>query len=111
MAYSKAEEFKPADQALADFAKAIAHPARIMILRTLANRKQCICGDLVDVLPLAQSTVSQHLKALREAGLIAGEIEGPRSCYCLDAKAVQKFAAMVNAFAEILQDATHEECC
>ncbi len=111
MAYSKAEEFKPADQSLADFAKAIAHPARVMILRTLASKKQCICGDLVDVLPLAQSTVSQHLKALREAGLITGEIEGPRSCYCLDAKAVQKFGAMLNAFVELLREATHEECC
>ncbi len=111
MAYSKAEEFKLGDQTLADFAKAIAHPARIMILRTLANRKECICGELVDVLPLAQSTVSQHLRALREAGLIAGEIEGPRSCYCLDPKAIQKFGTLLNTFVAGLRDAVHDECC
>jgi len=111
MAYSKAEEFKVADQALADFARAIAHPARIMILRTLANRKQCICGELVEVLPLAQSTVSQHLKALREAGLIAGELEGPRSCYCLDAKAVQRFGTLLSSFVDMLEETADKECC
>ena len=111
MAYSKAEEFRVGDQALAEFAKAIAHPARIMILRTLASRKQCICGELVEVLPLAQSTVSQHLKALREAGLIAGEIEGPRSCYCLDAKAVRKFGTLLRPFLDALAETADKECC
>lgn len=111
MAHSKAEEFKTADQSVADLAKALSHPARIAILRTLASRQQCICGDLVDVLPLAQSTVSQHLKALREAGLIAGEIDGPRSCYCLDPRAVQRLATVLEKFVTQLRDAVHPECC
>ena len=84
MAYRKDVEFTEADQRLAETAKALSHPARIAILRVLAERGTCICGELVDELPLAQSTVSQHLKALKEAGLIQGEIEGPRTCYCID---------------------------
>ena len=111
MAYSKAEEFKVTDQSLAEFARALAHPARIAILRTLANRKQCICGEIVEVLPLAQSTVSQHLKALREAGLITGEIDGPRLCYCLDAQAVQKLATTLEKFVSQLREAVNPECC
>ncbi len=111
MAYSKAEEFKTTDQALADVAKALAHPARIAILKTLAERKQCICGDLVDVLPLAQSTVSQHLKALREAGLIAGEIEGPRTCYCLDTRAIRKLTTVLENFVATLRSASASDCC
>lgn len=75
----------PDDDTLAAMAKAIAHPARITILRLLANRETCVTGDVVAELPLAQSTVSEHLRILREAGLIQGEIEGPRTRYCLDA--------------------------
>jgi DNA-binding transcriptional ArsR family regulator len=69
---------------LAGLCKALAHPARIRIIEYLRQVDRCICGDIVDVLPLAQSTVSQHLKILKQAGLIRGEIEGPRVCYCLD---------------------------
>ena len=65
---------------LARTCKALSHPARLAILQTLAQRGTCICGEIVDVLPLSQATVSQHLKVLREAGLIRGEIDGPRSC-------------------------------
>jgi ArsR family transcriptional regulator len=111
MSYSKAEQFKVSEQTLADFARALSHPARIMILKTLAERKQCICGELVEVLPLAQSTVSQHLKALREGGLIAGEIEGPRSCYCLDPQAVQKLSELLEEFIRVLRNATKPDCC
>jgi ArsR family transcriptional regulator len=68
----------------ARWAKALAHPVRIRILEILAGRGTCVCGCLVDLLPLAQSTVSQHLGELRDAGLIRGEIDGPRTCYCLD---------------------------
>lgn len=71
--------------------KALGHPARVEILRVLAERGTCICGEVVEVLPLAQSTVSQHLKVLREAGLVRGEVEGPKSCYCLDQKIIEQF--------------------
>ena len=111
MAFSKADEFRIGDQAVADFARALSHPARVAILRTLSHRKQCICGEIVEVLPLAQSTVSQHLKALREAGLITGEIDGPRSCYCLDTQAVQKLAASLEKFVDQLREAVKPQCC
>ena len=71
---------------LAELSKGIAHPARVEIVRMLANRPpgaRCVCGDIVDALPLAQSTVSQHLKVLKETGWVQGEIDGPRVCYCL----------------------------
>ena len=76
------------DSELASLARALAHPARLQILRTLAARDTCTCGEVVDVLPLAQSTVSQHLKALRDAGLIRGASDGPRVCYCVDPEAL-----------------------
>jgi DNA-binding transcriptional ArsR family regulator len=72
----------------ADACKALAHPARLAILQTLASRGTCICGEIVEVLPLSQATVSQHLKVLKEANLISGEIEGTRSCYCINGKAI-----------------------
>lgn len=81
--YHKRGLFDPALQALADQFAVLAHPARLAILLALAERKACVCGDLVDLLPLAQPTVSRHLKELRLAGLIQGETEGPRACYCL----------------------------
>lgn len=83
------------DQELAMLAKAIAHPARVRILRVLVHRTACVCGDLVDELPLAQSTVSQHLKVLKEAGLIRGEVDGPRVCYCIEPRAVRRLRALV----------------
>jgi len=79
----------PTDETVAAWARALAHPARVQILRTLAARGTCVCGQIVEVLPLAQSTVSQHLKVLKEAGLVRGEVDGPRSCYCLDAAVVR----------------------
>jgi ArsR family transcriptional regulator, arsenate/arsenite/antimonite-responsive transcriptional repressor len=75
----------PDDETLAAMAKAVAHPARLEILRLLADRTTCVTGDVVAELPLAQSTVSEHLRILREAGLIQGEIEGPRTRYCVNA--------------------------
>ena len=74
----------PDDDTLAAMAKAIGHPARVTILRVLANRNACITGDLVAELPLAQSTISEHLRILRQAGLVQGEIEGPRTRYCIN---------------------------
>src|SRR5271167_1315221 len=78
-----------ADQELALLAKAVGHPARVQILRLLVRKESCICGDIVDELPLAQSTVSQHLKVLKEAGLIRGEIDGPRVCYCVEPRVLR----------------------
>lgn len=78
------------EQRLAELAKALGHPARIAILRTLAGRS-CICGEIVDELPLAQSTVSQHLKVLKSAGWILGTLDGPRTCYSLNPQAVSEF--------------------
>ncbi len=83
--------FSVADEQLAAQLKAIAHPARLQILAFLANRGECVCGEIVNVLPLAQSTVSQHLKILKDAGLLVGTIDGKRSCYCLDGQALVAF--------------------
>jgi ArsR family transcriptional regulator len=80
-----------AHTALAVRLKALGHPARLEILRVLAERGTCICGDVVELLPLAQSTVSQHLKVLKEAGFVRGEVEGPKSCYCLDPVVIAQF--------------------
>jgi len=77
--------------ALAGRFKALSHPARLEILRLLAERGNCICGEVAEVLPLAQSTVSQHLKVLKEAGFVRGEVEGPKSCYCLDPEVIAQF--------------------
>lgn len=78
--------------------KALAHPARVRIVDHLNAMEHCICGQIVDVLPLAQSTVSQHLKILKESGLVKGTIEGPRTCYCLDRNVLAEFKAMANRF-------------
>ncbi len=86
-----------ADDELAGLAKALGHPARIRILRLLARRGRCVCGEIVKELPLAQSTVSQHLKILKEAGLVRGDVEGPRVCYCPSPRALRRFKALVGA--------------
>ena len=86
MGLSKTDEFTVKDNRIAAYAKALAHPARIAILKFLATKAACQCGDIVEELPLSQSTVSQHLKELKEAGLIKGEIEGTKVCYCIDEK-------------------------
>jgi len=84
-----------ADEELAALAKAVGHPARVQILRLLVRREACICGDIVEELPLAQSTVSQHLKVLKDAGLIRGDIDGPRVCYCIEPRALRRLKALV----------------
>lgn len=88
-------EGKEADEELATLAKAIGHSARVQILRLLAHRTACVCGDIVDELPLAQSTVSQHLKVLKEAGLIRGEVDGPRVCYCIEPRGLRRLKVLV----------------
>ncbi len=84
-----------AERRIAQLAKALGHPVRVRILRILAKRKTCVCGQLVDELPVAQSTVSQHLKVLKQAGLIQGEIDGPRVCYCVDPAALDELKQLV----------------
>lgn len=84
-----------ADADLALLAKAIGHPARVQILRLLLRQQACVCGDIVGELPLAQSTVSQHLKVLKDAGLIRGEIDGPRVCYCIEPRTLRRLRALV----------------
>jgi ArsR family transcriptional regulator, arsenate/arsenite/antimonite-responsive transcriptional repressor len=91
------ERFSPDDERLAVRLKALAHPARLRIVDFLAARGTCICGEIVDVLPLAQATVSQHLKILKDAGLLQGTIEGPRSCYCLDPTVVSELRRALDA--------------
>ena len=83
---------------LADLAKAIGHPARVQILRLLLDKNTCVAGDIFQKLPLAQSTVSQHLKVLREAGLILGCEDGPRICYCVDPEVLTRFKSLVSGF-------------
>jgi ArsR family transcriptional regulator, arsenate/arsenite/antimonite-responsive transcriptional repressor len=83
------------DEKLARLAWGIAHPARLRILRVLLARKACICGELVDQLPLAQSTVSQHLKILKEAGLVTGEIDGPKVCYSVNPAVLAQLKELV----------------
>jgi ArsR family transcriptional regulator len=90
-------EGSEADEELADLAKALGHPARVQIMRLLVRREACICGDIVDELPLAQSTVSQHLKVLKEAGLIRGDIDGPRVCYCVEPRALRRLKALMGS--------------
>jgi len=81
--------------------RAIAHPARFRIVKLLAARQECVCGDLVDELPLAQSTVSEHLKVLKDAGVVRGNIDGPNTCYCLEPEALawlqREFVALSSA--------------
>lgn len=111
MAVHKTEEFGKREQDLAAFAKAVSHPARIAILKVLAQRNECICGEIVEILPLAQSTVSQHLKALKEAGLINGTVDGPKSCYCINWKAFEKFNSEFNLLFSKLKQQNEKACC
>lgn len=78
-------------EAFAKICKALGHPARIKIITYLKSAGCCICGKIVEIMPLAQSTVSQHLKILKEAGLVKGEVEGPSTCYCLNMEIIDKF--------------------
>jgi DNA-binding transcriptional ArsR family regulator len=86
MGATKTYHFSTKENTIAGYAKALAHPARVAILQFLAKQPSCICGDIVEELPLSQSTVSQHLKELKSAGLIKGDIDGAKVCYCIDEK-------------------------
>jgi DNA-binding transcriptional ArsR family regulator len=86
-----------ADAELASLAKAVAHPARVQILRFVARKGSCICGAIVDELPLAQSTVSQHLKILKDAGLLRGEVDGPRVNYCIEPRTLRRLKRLIDS--------------
>lgn len=93
---AKTESARPADIELATLAKALGHPARVAILRILTDRGECVCGSIVDRLPLAQATVSQHLKVLKDAGLIHGEIDPPRVCYCVNPEKIERLKELIS---------------
>jgi DNA-binding transcriptional ArsR family regulator len=108
MGKTKTANFTSSQNRLAATAKALGHPARIAILQYLAAKNSCVCGDIVDELPLSQSTVSQHLKALKEAGLIKGEVEGASVCYCIDMNAWQDLTHQLQSFMLTPAD---KSCC
>jgi len=96
MLLSKTKEFSKTDIELAEIAKALSHPARIKILKILNDLNSCMVGSIVDLLPLSQSTVSQHLKELKRVGLIKGEIEGPKICYCINTEVMKNAKEELN---------------
>lgn len=110
MGASKSEQFNEKQNRLANFAKALSHPARVAILEHLLETGQCICGDIVEELPLAQPTISQHLKELKSAGLIKGNTDGNSVCYCINQKAFEKYEKrMLSLFKKVKR--YEETCC
>ncbi|WP_018619421.1 ArsR/SmtB family transcription factor [Spirosoma luteum] len=109
MGLAKTDLFTNQQNRVAELAKAFAHPARVAILQLLAEKKACVCGDLVDELPLAQATVSQHLKELKRIGIIKGDIDPPRVCYCINEpvweEARQVFGQLLDTFR------VEQSCC
>lgn len=111
MTTTKTKLFNTSQKRTAELMKALGHPARVAIITLLAERETCICGDITNELPLAQSTVSQHLKALKSAGIIRGEIDGVRTCYCLNEEGVRELNDLVETLIENLKTATQKNCC
>ncbi|MFT3739106.1 MAG: metalloregulator ArsR/SmtB family transcription factor [Breznakibacter sp.] len=108
MGASKTDHFTDNQNQIANIAKALGHPARVAIIEYLLKVNACICSDIVDELPLAQPTVSQHLKELKNAGLIKGSIEGNSICYCIDEKTVEIFSGY---FSKIILSISSQKCC
>jgi len=111
MPQTKTELFGKKDNRLAKLARALAHPARVAILKELSERNSCVCGEIVARVPLAQATVSQHLKELKEAGLVKGDIDGPRVCYCLDLEGVRQAHEELESFTKHLLEQATAHCC
>jgi DNA-binding transcriptional ArsR family regulator len=109
MGLTKSEIFTDKQNKLASMMKALAHPARIAIIQSLIKAKSCICGDLVDELGLAQPTISQHLKELKNVGLIKGTIDGTSICYCIDEKTWKQYKSAFDAF--FVSYENKDECC
>lgn len=110
MGATKTDHFTDQQNELAILAKALGHPARIAIIEYLLKVDTCICGDIVDELPLAQPTVSQHLKELKNAGLIKGNFEGASICYCINESGIEKIKAFFHHITEHL-DSKRNKCC
>jgi DNA-binding transcriptional ArsR family regulator len=108
MGLTKTEEFTKTQNELASLTKALGHPARIAIIQFLIKQKSCVCGDIVEKLPLSQSTVSQHLKELKKVGLIKGDIDGQTVCYCIDEKVWSKAKKAVG---ELFESYSEPNCC
>lgn len=108
MGATKTDHFTEQHNSIATIAKALGHPARIAIIEYLVKVNSCITGDIVNELPLAQPTVSQHLKELKNAGLIKGSIEGNSVCYCIDEKV---FILLNQYFSNIIGTVTDQNCC
>ncbi len=111
MGLTKSNLFTEKQNELAAMAKAIAHPARIAILQVLIKTNSCVCGSLVDELGLAQATISQHLKELKTAGLIQGNIEGTSVCYCINPNVWVKYKDFFNQFFTEVKTCTDDSCC
>src|SRR4051812_43805783 len=109
MGATKLEEFTVKQNKIAKYMKALGHPARIAILEVLIKKQACICGDIVEELPLSQSTVSQHLKELKEAGLVKGDVEGAKVCYCIDEKEWAIAKDYINNF--LVAYVNKDKCC
>jgi DNA-binding transcriptional ArsR family regulator len=110
MALNKKELFNEQDIFLAEMAKSLSHPARIQILRILAEKNTCICGEIVEILPLAQATVSQHLLELKKSGLVKGTIDGTKSCYCINWENFKKMESFLGGFVGNINE-RKERCC
>ena len=110
MGATKTTDYTLQEMSIAKYAKAFSHPARVAILNLLLKKQACVCGDIVDELPLSQSTVSQHLKELKEVGLIKGDIEGASLCYCIDEKVWNSAKQQLNQLFEKL-NANNTKCC
>ncbi len=109
MGAAKTEEFTVKDNKIAHYAKALAHPARVAILQLLIKKQACICGNIVDEIPLSQSTVSQHLKELKDAGLIKGDIEGKKVCYCINEEEWENAKGYMASFFQPVVN--KDKCC
>ncbi len=110
MGTAKSEEFSVINNRLSNYYKALSHPARVAILKLLIKKQTCVCGDIVDELPLSQSTVSQHLKELKEAGFIKGDIDGAKVCYCIDEKEWNRAKKYINDFFSSYNPIS-DKCC
>ena len=108
MGATKTDHFSDNQNETAVIAKALGHPARVAIVEYLAKKNECVCGKIVEILPLAQPTVSQHLKELKNAGIIKGEVEGNSICYCIDKKTIAKFSQY---FSTLLKDIEKQKPC
>ena len=110
MGISKTAHFNEQQNSLANIAKALGHPARLAIIEYLLQQKECVCGDIVSELPLAQATVSQHLKELKSAGIIKGNIEGNSICYCINENTITEFISFLTNITTTISN-QRNQCC